>query len=177
MPQLLGTDGAGHVTWRVKVAASLAGRKFGGVHLDISPRSHELVATEHLELPSSLDFAGFPATVVEIVDVNRHAAERFHAMLWDFGDRENTRARDLVDLVLLIERGLLVPADAAASAREVWAERDGVEPPATLPTLPESWPLRYERLAAELGLATRTFVAAQATIARMWAEMFPVTSA
>ena len=30
-------DGAGHVTWRAKVAAKLAGRPFGGVQLDVSP--------------------------------------------------------------------------------------------------------------------------------------------
>lgn len=56
-PQLLGADGSGHVTWRVSVAASLAGRTFGRIRLDVSPRIHELVATEHLTLPNSLDFA------------------------------------------------------------------------------------------------------------------------
>jgi len=86
-PELLGTDRAGHVTWRVKVAASLAGKPFVGIHLDISPRAHELIDTEHLELPNSLDFAGIPGTVIEIINVSRHAAEKFHAMLRDYGDR------------------------------------------------------------------------------------------
>src|SRR5687767_13419843 len=39
--QLMG-DGAGHVTWRSTVAASLALKPFGGVQLDVSPRAHEL---------------------------------------------------------------------------------------------------------------------------------------
>lgn len=61
-PEVLGADGGGHLTWRVNVAASLAGRPFGGTQVDISPRAHELVATDRLPLPNSLDFAGVPAT-------------------------------------------------------------------------------------------------------------------
>lgn len=172
-PEVLGADGGGHLTWRVKVAARLAGRPFGGIQVDISPRAHELVATDRLPLPNSLDFAGVPATVVEIVDVHRHAAEKFHAMLRDYGDRENSRVRDLVDLVLLIEHDLLTAPAVAAAASEVWAERDGVEPPRELPALPDSWPERYERVAAEQELDSETFTAAQALVGRLWAEMFP----
>lgn len=172
-PEVLGADGGGHLTWRVKVAASLADRPFHAIQMDISPRAHELVATDRLPLPNSLDFAGVPATVVEIVDVHRHAAEKFHAMLRDYGDRDNSRVRDLVDLVLLIEHDLLTATAVAASAREVWAERNGVEPPSALPTLPDSWPERYERLAAEHELDSKSFTAAQALVGRLWSEMFP----
>ena len=171
-PQLLGADAAGHVTWRVSVAAILAGRDFGGIRLDVSPRAHELVATERLVLPNSLEFAGVPSTVVEVVDIDRHAAEKFHAMLRDFGDRENTRVRDLVDLVLLVENRLLTPVRTAASVREVWAERDHIDPPIDLPVLPESWPGRYEKLAAEHGLATPSFTEAQALLRALWHQMF-----
>ena len=86
---------------------------------------------------------------IEIVDVHRHAAEKLHAMTRDYGDRENSRVRDLVDLMLLREHELLrVPAltDAVIA---VWAEREGEPPPQRLPALPSGWPARYERLAAE----------------------------
>lgn len=171
-PQVLGADGAGLVTWRIRVASSLAGKPFGGIQLDISPRAHELLATERLRLPSLLDFAGIPATEIEVVDVNRHAAEKLHAMLRDFGERENTRVRDLVDLVLLVEHELLTVALVADSARLVWAERDGIDPPIVLPALPESWPTRYERLAAEHHIDPPTFPAAEAVIGQLWDEMF-----
>ena len=176
-PQVLSADGAGHVTWRVRVASSLAGKFFGGIQLDISPRAYELLATERLTLPSLLDFAGIPETEVEVVDVNRHAAEKLHAMLRDFGERENTRVRDLVDLVLLIEHELLTVAIVATSVRQVWAERDRISPPAVLPALPESWPARYERLAAEHHVEPPTFPAAEALVGRLWAEMFQTEEA
>ena len=136
-------DGAGHVTWRSKVAAHLALRPFGGVQLDVSPRAHELDQTEEVQLPNSLAFAGIDPPTIEIIDVNRHGAEKYHAMLKDFGDRENSRVRDLVDLVILVEhelrsnqRHLPRPSDRSGWSATV------TDPPADLPRLPESWPRR-----------------------------------
>jgi predicted nucleotidyltransferase component of viral defense system len=170
--QLMEDDG-GRLTWRVKVAAELAGKPFGAVQMDVSPRSHELDETDLVPLPNSLDFAGVVAPLVEIVDVNRHAAEKFHGMLRDYGDRDNTRVRDLVDLVILIEHELLEPSALAAAVRLVWSERDGVSPPATLPSLPPSWLGRYERLVAEQNVEAVSFPAAVSTVVAMWAELFP----
>jgi hypothetical protein len=172
-PVALAADGAGHLTWRIKVAASLAGKPFGGIQLDVSPRAHELDRTDRLRLANLLDFAGVPAPVVEVVDVNRHAAEKFHAMLRDFGDRENSRVRDLVDLALLIEHHLLDAAHVADAAVQVWAERDATAPPSSLPSLPTTWPERYERLAADHDLSTSSFAAAVEAVQQLWADMFP----
>ncbi len=169
----LAADGAGHLTWRIKVAASLAGKPFGGIQVDVSPRAHELDQTDRMRLANLLDFAGVPAPVVEVIDVHRHAAEKFHAMLRDFGDRENSRVRDLVDLALLIEHDQLDAARVADAATQVWAERGATKPPRSLPSLPATWPERYERLAADHDLATASFGAAVEAVERLWADMFP----
>ena len=172
-PTSLREDGGGHLTWRVKVAARLAGKPFGGTQLDVSPRPHELVLTDRIELPNSLDFAGIPAPTVEVIDVHRHAAEKLHALSRDFGERENTRVRDLVDLVILIEHDQLDTSKVATSVRQVWHERDGAAPPFTLPVLPPSWPERYERLAVDHHVRTDSFPAAADLVARLWADLFP----
>jgi hypothetical protein len=164
-------DAAGLVTWRTTVDARLAGKPFGRVKLDISPRAHELDATEEVPLPNSLSFAGIHVPTIEIIDVQRHAAEKFHAMQRDFGDRDNSRVRDLVDIVILHENGLLDPARLAQAVREVWREREAVPPPAALPPYPQSWPDRYEHLAAGLDLDARTFSAAVAIVNRLWSDM------
>lgn len=166
-------DGAGHVTWRTKIAAELAGRPFGTLQLDISPRVHELTQTEHIALPNSLAFAGAASREVEIVDVHRHAAEKLHGMLRIVADRENTRVRDLVDLIILREHDLLDGARLGSAVRQVWAERDTEPAPRELPPLPQSWPERYEQLAAEHGLHTASFSAATALVAALWKQMFP----
>ena len=174
LPSRLTEDDQETPTWRLSVAARLAGKPFGGLKLDIAPRTPGLTATDRVALPNSLDFAGVSTPIIAIIPVRRHAAEKFHAMLKDFGDRENTRVRDLVDLVILIERELLQPSAVAQAVVEVWSERDGVDPPIELPRLPVGWPERYEALAAEHGLGAASFPAAFALVAALWAEMFPI---
>lgn len=164
-------DGGGHTTWRSSVSAHLAGRLFGGIQVDVSPRIHELERTDAMKLPNSLAFANIDTPEVEVIDVNRHAAEKFHAVLREFDDRENTRVRDLVDLVILIEAEILDLVALAAAVIEVWRERDQTVPPAVLPSLPASWPERYERIAADHDLATRSFPAAVELVTTLWIHL------
>ncbi|BCZ24741.1 nucleotidyl transferase AbiEii/AbiGii toxin family protein [Mycobacterium senriense] len=172
-PAQLREDGGGHLTWRVPVTALLADRHFGAIKLDVSPRAHELNNTDRLPLPNSLAFAGIPTTEVEIIDVERHAAEKFHAMTRDYGDRDNSRVRDLLDLVILIEYGLIAPGGVAVAARAVWAERDAADPPSQLPPFPSSWPHRYEELAADYDVDARTFPRGAGLVQALWIQMFP----
>lgn len=165
-------DDGGRATWRAQIAATLAGRMFGGLQVDISPRAHELDTTDLIPLPNSLEFADIATPIVEVVDLQRHVAEKFHGMLKVFDDRDNSRVRDLVDLVILSEHGLVEATAAATAVRAVWSERDST-PPALLPGLPTTWPDRYERLAAEHGLDAATFPDAVAVVVTLWTEMFP----
>ena len=169
-PTQLLEDSAGHVTWRLKVAAALAGKPFGGIQLHVSPRIHELHATDHLALPNSLAFAGISTTTAEVIDVHRHAAEKFHALLRSYGERENSRVRDLVDLVILIEHDLLEPGAVSAAVDRVWRERNAADAPMAIPPLPDSWPARYEQLAIDNDLASQTFADAVMLISRFWIE-------
>lgn len=174
-PEPLADDAAGDATWRLAASAVLAGRPFGSVRLDVSPRIHELTTTDQVALPNSLEFAGIPSRMVEVIGLTRHAAEKLHAMKRDFGDRPNTRVRDLVDIVILAEQGLLPSAALAAEVVRVWEQRDGTSPPAVLPSLPGSWLDRYETMARELGLGAADFRAAVAIVATLWSQMFPRT--
>jgi hypothetical protein len=155
----------------------LAGRRFGSIKLDISPRAYELDATDIVAVPNALEFAGFATVEIEIVDVHRHAAEKLHAMLREFGDRENTRVRDLGDLMLLLHDELLSAARLASAVTDVWAERDATMPPTELPPFPPSWPQRYERLAAENEIDPPSFGDAAERAAALWREMFRRESA
>lgn len=166
-------EGAQQVTWRARAEATLADTTFGSIQLDIAPRPYELTDTDHVELPSMLDFAGVPASVVEIIDIHRHAAEKLHAMTRDFGDRENSRLRDLVDLVLMLEHEMLNPALLAARTTDVWSEREKSSPPPDLPPLPESWANRYGPLTEQLDIDTRSYPSAVTIVADLWRAMYP----
>jgi hypothetical protein len=173
VPKRLIEDGAGHETWRVRLVAALADKQFGGIQLDISPRVHELHDTETVQLPNSLAFADVLAPEIEIIDLPRHAAEKFHAMTKDFGERENSRVRDLVDLVILREHDLLNPKRTAIAVRNVWSERERAGPPVELPPLSEGWRERYRTQATELGLRAHSLPDAVDVVRSLWAEMFP----
>lgn len=165
-------DGAGHITWRSTVEAYLGRKKFGTLQVDISPRPHELERTDVVPLPNLLDFAGVDAPSIEIIDVHRHATEKFHGMLKDFGERENSRARDLVDLVLLIEHEMIEGRMLEPVVRQVWQERNGTQPPTTILVV-TSWVVPYEELVIDLQVDAKTFPAAVALVTALWLAMFP----
>lgn len=165
-------DGAGHLTWRSKVEALLGGKLFGSVQLDISPRSHELKDTDQVPLPNSLEFADVRSTTIEIIDVNRHAAEKLHAIQKDFGDRENSRVRDLVDLMIFLEYELLREAALMEAIVRVWHEREGNRPSGQLRPVPVNWAERYEALAAEHDVQPRSFTEATAKASELWTRLF-----
>ena len=171
-PTPLMEDERGTSTWRARVTAQLADTEFGRVQLDISPRTHELHNTDRIELPNLLAFADIPPPVIEVVDIHRHAAEKYHGMLRELDDRENSRVRDLVDLVILIEHEMLDTEAVAAACIEVWSERNGAMPPEKLPVLPESWPGRYEQMAGDYDIEAQSFTAAYALVRDVWAAMF-----
>lgn len=166
-------DGGGRITWRTKVTAALAGKTFGVVQLDVSPRPYELHQTQVVPLPNSLAFADITSPDIEILDAHRHAAEKFHGMLKDFGDRDNSRVRDLVDVVMMFEHDLLDALVLAPLVVQVWRERDDLAPPMVMADLPEGWRDPYERMAAEHHLAAVTFAEATGVVTQLWTQMFP----
>jgi len=103
-----------------------------------------------------------------VIDVSRHAAEKFHAMTRVFGDRENSRVRDLVDIVILDEHEMLSSDALTVAIERVWHEREGASPPARLPSPPASWRPRFEAQATAHGLRTTSFDDALGRIARLW---------
>jgi len=171
----LAADGRGHPTWRASVAAALAGRRFGAIKLDISPRAHELDMTEVMELPNSLAFAGVRTAQIEVIDVHRHAAEKLHAIQRTFSDRENTRMRDLVDIVILVEHGLLDPAKLGPAMSSVWEDREGVAPPRELREPPASWAASYAATAAELALGAGSVDEAVGVATTLWDQALGAT--
>ena len=78
---------------------------------------------------------------VTAVDVYQHAAEKFHALARIYAhDRPSSRVKDLVDLVLLVEAGLLVDLTRLRDRLAVvYRSRDDSAPPADLDQPPHHW--------------------------------------
>lgn len=150
-------------TWRVVVDVLVAGRAFETVTIDVVTRAAE--PTEGLDAVLVRPVLGGEEFRVRSVDLARHAAEKAHAYARLYAhDRPSSRVKDLVDLALLVERGLLVPVDFARAVAIVFAERDAVGPPADLPDPPGAWLDDYAAMAELLGLGSRSSSAAAALV-------------
>ena len=104
------------------------------------------------------------------VDVAQHAAEKFHAIARTYaGGRPSSRVKDLVDVVLLAEAGLLPHPDLPNRLQTVWQVRDSMPPPEQLPEFPAAWHGDYAAMAAELDLDI-DYPTARSTAERLYAE-------
>src|SRR6266542_3856311 len=165
-------DDAGRPGWRFLVDARLDGRTFAKVRLDVVARPEEISTTDRVRLRSLLAFAGFPDHEVEAVDPAQHFAEKLHAFTRPYGERPNSRVKDLPDLVLLVGEGLEPAAELLAPVRHVFEVRSTHEVPASLPDPPADWAGRYATLADELGLEAATVDDAMTRLRAFWAATF-----
>lgn len=170
-PQSLTPDVAGNPAYRFSVRSILARRTFASFRMDVAARPDELLATDRLELPGVLEFAGFPRHEVRASAIAQTIAEKVHAMTLPRGDRENTRVRDLVDIVFLIESGFDDTEAVRAAASHVFGIRDTHELPHGLPGPPTSWEPRFAQMASELGLAAGNLGDAHEVARQFWARV------
>jgi hypothetical protein len=141
---------------RCSVEARLAGRSFARFHLDIGLGDPVVGPPDWVEGSDLLGFAGIPAARVALYPAEQQFAEKVHAYTFPWRDRNNTRVKDLVDLVLLIDSGLLDPDRVRTALRATFEVRGTHALPKRLPTPPEDWAKSYAALAQELELPATT---------------------
>src|SRR5262245_56909564 len=88
---------------RFPVVVMLAGREYGRFHVDVGLGPPPPGEPERLVGDDWLAFAGLPPAVALAVPRAVQFAEKIHAYSRPWDDRINTRTKDLVDLLLLIE--------------------------------------------------------------------------
>lgn len=164
----LTADEAGRPGWRLTIRADLDGREFATVHADVVARTDEIASTERVVLPNSLAFAGLPDVELDVVDARQHFAEKLHAYCAQRGSRENTRVKDLTDLVLLIEMGLEPGLELREIVEHVFRARGAGAAPDEVPAPPRSWSATYAAQAAEIELEARTLAEAHRAVREFW---------
>jgi hypothetical protein len=157
------------VGFRFSLTASMAGKTFASVRLDVAARGEELLSTEKLQVPGALPtFDRLSPPQVEVAAPVQHFAEKLHALTRDHGDRLNTRVRDLVDLMLLIELELVRAPEVLPAVRHVFESR-GMHPvPGDLPDPPAGWARDYAEEAAATSLRARTVDEAMSRLRSFW---------
>jgi hypothetical protein len=115
-----------------------------------------------------LDFAGIPAVCIPVVPAAQQFAEKIHAYTFPWQDRDNTRVKDMVDLVLLVHSGLLEATEVKQGLEMTFRVRATHPLTAELPKPPEAWSESFRALASELGLPVQNLEQAHAYLSTFW---------
>jgi Nucleotidyl transferase AbiEii toxin, Type IV TA system len=91
---------------RFPCEAVLAGKVYAKFHLDVGLGDAVVGEPEQLTGDDLLAFAGIGPAVAFAIPKAQQFAEKLHAYTFPWAGQVNTRTKDLVDLVLLIERGV-----------------------------------------------------------------------
>ena len=160
---------------RIKVTARLAGSEFASFHLDISAGDVLVERPTVLRGSDYLLFAGIPPIAFPVYPVVQHLAEKLHAYTLP-RDQENTRVKDLLDMILLATVEC-VAADALAAALIATFQTRATHPiPNQLPEPPGSWTAAFAAMVGRTPLVSVNDLAAgYALVAAFWNPMLAGT--
>jgi hypothetical protein len=155
---------------RYPCEAVLVGKVYARFHIDIGCGDALVGEPERLTGDDLLSFAGIqPATVLAIPRAQQFA-EKIHAYTFPWSGRLNTRTKDLVDLVLLIERGPPDIEEIRRGLRATFSTRGTHPLPTALNQPPKEWAAEFVGMAAEARLSTTDYREAFARLERFWTD-------
>jgi hypothetical protein len=138
---------------RYSVEARLAGRVFSKFHLDVGAGDVVLGPADAVHGRDWLGFAGIPARAFPSISKEQQFAEKLHAYTLPRGATANTRVRDLVDMYLLVQLGL-IPIATRAALIATFNRRAVHVLENTLPPPPHAWEQPFAALASDCGFGS-----------------------
>lgn len=157
---------------RYPIEARLDHRTFTTFHLDVGVGDAVATPPEWLTGQDLLGFAGIPPAHAAALSREQQFAEKIHAYTLPRGERTNTRVKDLVDLVLLIEMGM-PDRDLIKQAVRATFERRATHPiPVALAPPAVDWRAAFAQLAEEVDLRATILDVAFAEVAAFWRTLF-----
>ncbi len=145
-------DAAPYGGSRFPVEGQMAGRRFADFHLDVSAGDVLREPFEILEGHDWLGFANIPKVRLPAISREEQFAEKLHAYTLPRSRRPNTRVKDLVDMVLLLESGSLDKKRLYESVEATFLRRATHAVPISLPAPPDGWKTGFAELAESCGL-------------------------
>ncbi len=151
---VLDLDAAPYGGSRYPVDSLLAGRIFARFHLDVGIGDAEGEPPEIVAPRDWLAFAGISAPSLPSISREEHFAQKLHAYTLPREGQPNSRVKDLIDLVLLIESGDLDADRLRNAVRETFERRATHQLPPGLVPPPAFWKPVFQRLSEQCGIST-----------------------
>jgi hypothetical protein len=159
--------------YRFSVRATLDDRPFESFRLDIGMATTIVEPTEEVQESDTLAFADIVPRRFRAISLVQQFAEKVHALTYPWEDRENTRVKDLVDLVLILELSPPNPYPVRAAVEVVFRDRRTHPIPAEILDLPSWWVPVYARATAESRLIHAELRDGVEFLRQYWAGVFP----
>jgi hypothetical protein len=151
---------------RYPCEAVLVGKVYARFHIDVGCGDALVGEPERLVGDDLLSFAGIGPASVFAIPKAQQFAEKLHAYTFPWSGRTNTRTKDLVDVVLLIERGPPEAGDVRRALEATFSTRATHLLPKALQPPPGEWRTEFMGMAAEAGLSTTDYLEAFAILER-----------
>jgi predicted nucleotidyltransferase component of viral defense system len=165
-------DAAPYGGARYPVNVKLAQRKFTNFSLDVGIGDVVIFEPEWIEDHNFLKFADIPSVAVPLLPREQQFAEKIHAYTLPREGNLNSRTRDLVDLVLLIEQGTLNTVKLKKAIEATFKRRNTHAVPFDLSSPPENWAKPYEALAQDCGVIRKAIDDAFLLLENFWNKLF-----
>jgi hypothetical protein len=149
---IMDLDAAPYGGGRFPVEARMDGRTFARFHIDVALGDTVMEPLEMVQGRDWLGFAGISTAEFPSICREQQFAEKYHAYSVPRGKRENSRVRDLVDMLLLIHRGRLHHQRTKDAIKQTFGHRDTHTIPKEVPPPPASWEKPFTVLAQDCGL-------------------------
>lgn len=148
---MLDLDAAPYGGARFPVEALVDDRTFVRFHLDVGAGDVVLGPFDMTYAHDWLEFAGIPGAEFPTISQEQHFAEKLHSYTLP-RETPNSRARDLIDMLLLIGSGKLDRAKVRLALDATFKRRKTHPLPAALSRPPAAWEAPFGALAGACGL-------------------------
>jgi predicted nucleotidyltransferase component of viral defense system len=145
---------------RFPVEVKMDNRIFISFHLDVGVGDVWMEPLDKIATRDWLAFASISAPAVIAISKEQQFAEKLHAYTLPRGERQNSRVKDLVDMVLLIDQGLN-PKRTKQAIHGTFEKRKTHSLPSLIQDAPAEWARTFTILAEGCGLALDHTVAMQ----------------
>ena len=163
-------DAAPYGGARFHAEARVDGRTFAKFHLDVGIGDKNSGEVEWLKSENWLDFAGFEIAKFPSISKEQQFSEKIHAYTLPRIQGENSRVKDLVDMVLLVESQEMRANKVVEAVVGTFKRRNTHEIPVTLSSPPQTWEATFSALANDCQL-NKDMTAAFQLISQYWQHL------
>ena len=157
---------------RFPVEVLLDRRTFAKFHLDVGVGDVVLGSPEWAKGEEFFAFAGISPARFRILPIAQQFAEKVHSYTLPRTGRINSRVKDLVDLVLILDKDAPAPDSVRPAIQATFDHRGTHEIPVTIPAAPPTWTSSFTAMAKEVKISETTVEGAVARLNDYWKDIF-----